>query len=137
MNTPDRSLEQRLDALERANEVRFARANLKRTLHDTDRPEATRCMAAIVRDVPPWVATMHVGELLLALPGVGPVKVAAVLRKLDISPHKTLAGLSAGQRSRLVRWLRAFAGTREFPATSAEYTRRTKALDHAMDAERP
>ena len=98
---PERSLTQRLDALERANEVRTKRAQLKRDL------KGGRCsIETLLTDPPPFVETAKVFDMLLAVPKYGRVKVNKVLQQCRISPSKTIGGLSQRQRSELVGQLR-------------------------------
>ena len=98
---PQRSLTQRLDALERANEVRTKRAQLKRDL------KRGRCsIHTLLMDPPGYIETAKVFDLLLAVPGFGRVKVDKVLTQCRISPSKTIGGLSQRQRDDLVSLLR-------------------------------
>ena len=94
---PERSLQQRLDALGRANEVRSRRAQLKRDL------KAGRVsLAAVLADPPEWADTMRVFDLMRAAPKLGRVKVNKILQQARISPSKMLGGLSERQRGELV-----------------------------------
>lgn len=97
---PDRSLTQRLDALERANEVRTKRAALKRDL-------AGRRVSIldVLREPPECIETAKVFDLLLSVPKYGRVKTNKVLTTCRISPSKTIAGLSDRQRDELVSML--------------------------------
>ncbi len=98
---PERSLTQRLDALERANIVRTKRAALKRDL------KAGRCsIQSLLTDPPDYVETAKVFDMLLAVPKYGRVKVNKVLTQCRISPSKTIGGLSQRQRDELVSLLR-------------------------------
>jgi hypothetical protein len=102
--TPSRSFErtadQRIQALQIANEVRSRRSALKRDL------KAGRQSAVLlIADPPAWLQSMKVLDLLTAMPRVGRVKAARVLRATAVSPHKTVAGLSERQRGELVRAL--------------------------------
>jgi hypothetical protein len=98
---PERSLMQRMDALQRANEIRTRRATLKRDLksgrvniHD------------LLLEPPEYVETAKVFDMLLAVPKYGRVKVNKVLVSCRISPSKTIGGLSQRQRAELVSLLR-------------------------------
>jgi hypothetical protein len=94
--TPERSLDQRIDALSRANEVRALRAQLKRDL------KAGRVsIGALLLDPPPYLETAKVFEMLLALPKHGRVKATKILHSCRISPSKTFGGLSERQRAEL------------------------------------
>jgi hypothetical protein len=98
---PERSLSQRLDALERANEVRTKRAQLKRDL------KGGRCsIHSLLTDPPPYVETAKVFDMLLAVPGYGRVKANKLLAQCRIAPSKTLGGLSQRQRDDLVSLVR-------------------------------
>ena len=98
---PERSLTQRLDALERANEVRTKRAKLKRDL------KGGRCsIHELLMNPPDFVSTAKVFDMLLAVPKYGRVKVNKVLTQCRISPSKTIGGLSQRQRDELVSLLR-------------------------------
>jgi hypothetical protein len=94
-------LQQRRDALERANVVRTERARLKREM------KAGRVLVAdLLADPPEFIETMKVWDLLVAVPKLGRVKVNAMLRKEAVSPAKTVGGLSVRQRALLVERLR-------------------------------
>ena len=89
-----------MDALERANEVRIKRAQLKRDL------KAGRVsIHSLLLDPPEYVETAKVFDMLLAAPKYGRVKVNKVLAHCRIAPSKTIGGLSERQRSELVSLL--------------------------------
>ncbi|MDX6718262.1 MAG: hypothetical protein QOJ63_516 [Solirubrobacteraceae bacterium] len=98
---PERSLTQRLDALERANVVRTKRAALKRDLK-----AGRKSIHTLLMDPPDYVETAKVFDMLLAVPKYGRVKVNKVLTQCRISPSKTIGGLSQRQRDELVSLLR-------------------------------
>ena len=98
---PERSLQQRREALERANVVRTRRATLKKDL------KAGRASIIELLDDPPqYVETAKVFDMLLAVPKYGRVKVNKILVGCRISPSKTIGGLSPRQRTELVSMLR-------------------------------
>ena len=98
---PERSLLQRMDALQRANEIRTRRAQLKRDL------KAGRVsIHTLLLDPPEFLATAKVFDMLLAVPKYGRVKANKVLQTCRISPSKTIGGLSERQRDELVSLLR-------------------------------
>lgn len=97
---PDRSLEQRLTALAKGNDRRIRRAQLKR-----DIKAGRRSASAILADPPEWAEAMKVVELLRAIPKWGDVKVKHACRHIEFSSTKTIAGVTARQRSELLRWL--------------------------------
>lgn len=99
---PERSLTQRLDALERANDVRTKRAHLKRDLKG-----GRASIPDVLMDPPEYVETAKVFDLLLAVPKYGRVKVNKVLTQCRISPSKNVGGLSQRQRDELVSLLRS------------------------------
>ena len=98
---PERSLNPRMDALPRANEIRSRRAQLKRDL------KAGRAsIHNLLLDPPEWVETAKVFDMLLAVPKYGRVKANKILMTCRISPSKTIGGLSQRQRDELVIALR-------------------------------
>ncbi|HEX5714480.1 MAG TPA: integration host factor, actinobacterial type [Solirubrobacterales bacterium] len=98
---PERSLDQRMEALKRANDIRTARAKLKKDL------KANRAsIHAILLDPPEYVMTAKVFDMLLAVPKYGRVKTNRILNQCRISPSKTIGGLSERQRTELVSLLR-------------------------------
>jgi hypothetical protein len=98
---PERSILQRMDALQRANEIRTRRAQLKRDL------KAGRVSIQTLLTKPPeYVETAKVFDMLLAVPKYGRVKVNKILGQCRISPSKTIGGLSERQRTELVSMLR-------------------------------
>lgn len=97
----DRTLDQRMSALAKANDHRSRRAAFKRDL------KAGRVSVLdVLIDPPEWAATMKVFDLLVAAPGRGRVKANKALTRARISPGKTLGGLSGRQRTELAGWLR-------------------------------
>lgn len=98
---PDRSLLQRMDALNRANDIRTRRAQLKRDL------KAQRAsIHGLLLEPPEYVETMKVFDALLAVPKYGRVKANKILVNCRISPSKTIGGMSQRQRAELVSMLR-------------------------------
>jgi hypothetical protein len=97
---PERSLTQRLDALQRANEVRTKRAKLKKDLKG-----GRTSIHALLKDPPAYVKTAKVMDMLLAVPKYGRVKANKVLQQCRISPSKTIGGLSERQRAELISLL--------------------------------
>jgi hypothetical protein len=98
---PERSLVQRMDALQRANEIRTQRAKLKRDLKG-----GRVSIHDLLLQPPAYLETAKVFDMLLAVPKYGRVKVNKVLSQCRISPSKTIGGLSERQRSELVSALR-------------------------------
>ena len=98
---PERTHEQRLRALRRANEIRSRRAKLKRDL------KAGKVKVEVVlRDPPDYVLSAKAFDMILAVPKYGRVKANKVLTQCRISPSKTIGGLSERQRGELVSQLR-------------------------------
>ena len=94
---PTRSLEQRMEALRRANDIRVRRARLKKDLKD-----GRVRVEDILADPPDYVGTAKVFDVLMAVPKFGRVKAARFLNQCRISQAKTVAGLSDRQREELV-----------------------------------
>lgn len=102
VNAPEHSLEQRLDALERANEVRTKRATLKRNV------KAGRVtIHSILMNPPKYVETMKLMDLMLQVPKYGRVKVNKIMTTCRVSPSKSIGGLSQRQRDEIIAILRS------------------------------
>ena len=97
VQAPERSLDQRMDALRRANDIRVQRAKLKRDLK-----EGRLRVEAVLEDPPDYVATAKVFDILMAVPKFGRVKASRFLNQCRISQSKTVGGLSERQRTELV-----------------------------------
>ncbi|MGH2924006.1 MAG: integration host factor, actinobacterial type [Solirubrobacterales bacterium] len=98
---PERSLDQRMEALKRANDIRSQRAQLKRDLK-----AGKAKIQTLLLDPPEYVQTAKVIDMLLAVPKYGRVKTNRILNQCRISPSKTIGGLSQRQRDELVAQLR-------------------------------
>jgi hypothetical protein len=101
VQAPLRSLDQRMEALRRANDIRVRRAQLKKDLKN-GRVE----IEEILRRPPEYVETAKVFDMLMAVPKFGRVKAARFLNQCRISQSKTVGGLSERQRAELVGLLR-------------------------------
>lgn len=107
-----RTVDQRMEALHRANEIRTRRAQLKRDVR------AGRVQAVdIIAEPPEWAGTMRVALLLDAITGVGDSKVRRWLDRARIPVTASLGALTARQRRDVV----ASVGRRE-PKSFASYT---------------
>jgi S13-like protein len=86
-----------MQALQEANEIRVARAQLKKELGS-----GRARIEEILAEPPGAARTAKVYDLLLALPKVGPVRAARSLTQCRIAPSKTVGGLSERQRHELI-----------------------------------
>ena len=93
--------EQRMRALGRANQTRIERARLKNEL-----ASGHAHIEDVLTHPPTFAATAKVSELLLAVPGFGPVRATRALTRCQIPYQKTTAGLSERQRVALIVLLR-------------------------------
>jgi hypothetical protein len=98
---PGRSREQRLRALEQANEVRTARAKLKKEL-----ASGKIELVQVVADPPACVRMARVRDVLLVLPKIGSVRAGRILAQCGIAHSKTLSGLTDRQRGELINLFR-------------------------------
>jgi hypothetical protein len=98
--TPERSQQQRLDALKRANDIRSERARLKERLRAGE-----LTISDVLGDPPPCVHTAKVLDLLLAVPKYGRVKANRVLERCRVSQARTINGLTPRQRKELLDML--------------------------------
>ena len=97
---PERTSQERLSALEEANRVRFARADAKRDLKSD-----ALDIYDLLMDPSEELKGAKVEEILLAMRGMGRVKVTRIMREAGVSRSKTLVGLTHGQRDRLIEVL--------------------------------
>lgn len=102
-NAPERTEAQRMDALQRANQIRALRARLKKDLKGR-----RKSVDHILTRPPEYVKTMRLFDLVLACPKYGRVKANKVLIQCRISPSRTIGGLSSRQRAEIVAKLRTY-----------------------------
>ena len=97
VQAPVRSLDQRMEALKRANDIRVKRAQLKKDLKS-----GATSIEQILREPPEFVSTAKVFDMLTAVPKFGRVKTERLLNQCRISQSKTVGGLSERQRTELI-----------------------------------
>ncbi len=90
--------EQRKQALEKAAEARKKRAELKGQL----KAGKLTLTDMLARQGDDTVGKMKVSTVLESLPGVGKVRAAKIMEKLDISASRRVRGLGAKQREALL-----------------------------------
>jgi hypothetical protein len=92
---------QHLAALERANEIRLARAQVKRDL------KADPQLIFDLLDNPdPCLSTAPVEEILRCLPRFGPHRINQVVRPAGVNPYREIGMLTVRQREALACQLR-------------------------------
>lgn len=97
---------QHIRALRRANEVRLARAELKRRIAVGEID-----VAEIILDCPPEAQSMAVGDLLMSQRRWGQTRCRRLLAQVPMSEKKTVGSLTERQRRTLVTMLIAIRGT--------------------------
>jgi len=95
---------QRLQALERANEIRLARAELKRRIADGE-----LSAAEVILSPPRAAMSWAVGELLMSQRRWGSTRCRKFLLRNQITETKTLGALTERQRRLLADQLRSSA----------------------------
>ena len=80
--------------------MRFARADAKRDLRSGELG-----IYDLLMDPSEELKGAKVEEMLLAVRGMGRVKVTRLMREAGVSRSKTLVGLTHGQRDRLIKAL--------------------------------
>jgi uncharacterized protein with von Willebrand factor type A (vWA) domain len=98
---------QHLRALQRANEVRLARAELKRAIADGEMD-----IAEVILDCPPEAESMAVADLLMSQRRWGQTRCRRFLAQIPMSEKKTLGSMTERQRHALVKMLAAVRATR-------------------------
>ncbi|MFZ2052210.1 MAG: hypothetical protein WAU69_14920 [Solirubrobacteraceae bacterium] len=109
---------QHLRALQRANEVRLARAELKRRIADGEMD-----IAEVILDCPPEAQSMAVSDLLMSQRRWGQTRCRRFLAQIPMSEKKTLGSMTERQRRALVKMLVAVRATRVRVAWSGEEAR--------------
>jgi len=98
--------------------ARRARAAVKRAVNER-RLGATSVLETALSSTESIEATLRVRDLLLSIPGLGPVRVDRIMERLEIAPSKRLAGLGVHQQDRL----RAFLAQRAPRVEGGEQSR--------------
>jgi transposase len=96
---PSLSPEQRAAALEKAAEIRKARAELKEQLKQGKTTLAAVLDRAENDDV---VGKLKVSAVLQAMPGIGKIRAMQIMEKLKIADSRRLRGLGEQQRKALL-----------------------------------
>src|SRR5246127_523449 len=98
---------QYMRALERANQVRLARADLKRRVAVDD-----VCVAEVIMDCPWEAQSMAVGDLLMSQRRWGQTRCRKFLAQVPMSEKKTIGSMTDRQRRTLAAMLTASARPR-------------------------
>jgi hypothetical protein len=96
------SASERTDALNKAAAARATRAAAKESLKNGERSAAQIINSAMEDEA---MARMKVSELLEALPGIGKVRAAGIMKQLGIAASRRLRGLGVHQRRALVDFI--------------------------------
>ncbi len=99
MPLPTLSPEQRAAALEKAAEMRKARAELKEQLKSGNLTLAAVLDRAESDDV---VGKLKVSAVLQAMPGIGKIRATQIMEKLKIADSRRVRGLGDQQRKALL-----------------------------------
>lgn len=91
---------QYMRALQRANEVRLARANLKRRV-----AQGTISAAQVILHPPAHIESMTVGELLISQRHWGHTRCRRILTAIPLSETKTVGSMTDRQRHALAAML--------------------------------
>jgi hypothetical protein len=105
---------QRLRALERANAVRLARAELKRRI-----AEGEASAADVIMDPPDEALSWAIGELLMSQRRWGSTKCRKFLSRYHITETKTIGALTDRQRRLLADQLELCPAARELELVGA------------------
>lgn len=97
---PDRTLLQRAQALQHANDIRLYRAQVKRDLKDGNLNIVDLLAGVAYED--PRLATMKIYELVFAAPRFGRMRMNQLFVRCMIAQSKTVAGITHRQRDELL-----------------------------------
>ena len=98
MPLPSLSPEQRAAALEKAAEIRKARAELKEQLKQ-GKTTLGQLLDRVEDDV---VGKLKVSAVLQSMPGIGKIRAIQIMEKLQIADSRRLRGLGEQQRKALL-----------------------------------
>lgn len=96
------SPEERSDALEKAARARARRALAKEQLRTGELSFARLIKSAQTDEA---IARMRVSELIEAVPGIGPVRAAAIMAEIGIAASRRLRGLGIHQSRSLIDFM--------------------------------
>ncbi len=99
----DTVAKQRTEALERANEIRLDRAQIKRDLK-----MRKISIVDLLLDPPDSLATMPVLDLVRSIPAYGDRKINQLAHYCRISHRRTVGNLTERERSELLRGLKLY-----------------------------
>lgn len=95
--------EERAAAREKAKNARLVRAEVKEALKN----RTTTVEEVLERsDSEEAVSRMKVTDLLMALPSIGEIRAAGILKELNIATSRRLRGLGIHQRRALIEYLK-------------------------------
>ena len=114
---------QHMQALQRANAVRLARAELKRRVADGD-----LSAAEVILDSPWEAESMTVSELLTSQRRWGHTRCRKFLQAVPMSEHKTIGSMTDRQRSALAGQLAPYPTTSEPERSDPERLGRALAI---------
>src|SRR3954454_19263884 len=97
VQAPVRSLDQRMEALKRANDIRVKRAQLKKDLKS-----GSVSIEQILREPPEDVSTAKVFDMLMAVPKFGRAKASRLLNHGRTRQTKAVGALPDRQRHELI-----------------------------------
>ncbi len=103
---------QYMRALERANQVRLARAELKRRVADGE-----LCVAEVILECPWEAHSMAVADLLMSQRRWGQTRCRKFLSQIPMSEKKTIGSMTERQRRTLAAQLQAPERGRAWSAT--------------------
>jgi hypothetical protein len=114
-------------ALQRANQVRLARAELKRRV-----AAAEIDVTDVILECPWEAASMAIGDLLMSQRRWGQMRCRKFLIQVPITEMKTIGSMTERQRLKLVELLRAAAGVGDGGESETTATARTGSPPYAF-----
>jgi hypothetical protein len=91
-------MSQHMEALARGNEIRCARAQLKREIKARE-----ILVAELLREeIPDWLRSERVDRLLGAIPGMGVHRIRTMLRQIPVGEIRTVGNLTPREKAALV-----------------------------------
>ncbi|HOB21560.1 MAG TPA: integration host factor, actinobacterial type [Bacillota bacterium] len=106
---PSLTLQERRIALEKAQKLRKARAEIRRKLKEGE----LSLSQLLTQEADEVIARMRVDHVLQSLPAVGKKTSDKIMAEIGIATSKRLGGLSARQRAELLAFAQRFEDKKE------------------------
>ena len=122
MSAPQRTADQRMEALRLAQSIRSQRARWKQQQRETPRAAGAQAAADLISDMPGWAHTMPVRDIVTSVRGIGRERARRLLTAARVGPHRaTLAGIGQERRQLLAQHMMTYSAHAARTTTSRHW----------------